>query len=47
MRLLNEQVRLSATDLANHLGCRHLTWLNLRSVIHGEQNRAKPSESAE
>lgn len=25
MRLLNSQVHLSASDLSNHLGCRHLT----------------------
>ena len=30
MRLQNGTVKLSATDLANHLSCRHLTTLNLR-----------------
>jgi predicted RecB family nuclease len=29
MRLFNQTVILSATDLANHLSCRHLTQLNL------------------
>ena len=30
MRLQQDTVKLSATDLANHLSCRHLTGLNLR-----------------
>lgn len=29
MRILNDQLRLSASDLASHLGCRHLTYLDL------------------
>ena len=29
MRLVAELLRLSATDLANHLGCAHLSQLNL------------------
>ena len=29
MRLPAGQIALSATDLANHLACRHLTWLEL------------------
>jgi len=35
MRLHNGSIRLSASDLANHLGCRHLTHLDLR-VSTGE-----------
>jgi predicted RecB family nuclease len=35
MQLANGQLRLSASDLSNHVGCRHLTRLNLR-VAHGE-----------
>src|SRR6478672_6803329 len=30
MKLQDRAVRLSATDLANHLSCRHLTTLDLR-----------------
>jgi len=29
MRLITDSLRLSASDLANHLGCRHLTYLDL------------------
>jgi len=32
MKLLNNHIRFSATDVANHLGCSHLTHLNRRSV---------------
>jgi uncharacterized protein len=32
MRLLDSEIRLSASDLSNHLGCRHLTWLDLRAA---------------
>lgn len=32
MRLTNGSLRLSASDLANHLGCRHLTYLDLCSA---------------
>lgn len=35
MRFLDESLLLSASDLANHLGCRHLTYLDLR-VARGE-----------
>ncbi len=35
MRLLSEQLSLSASDLANHLGCRYLTALD-KQVAHGE-----------
>src|SRR5262245_41105486 len=34
MRLQAGQPALSATDLANHLACRQLTWLEL-SRVHG------------
>ena len=34
MRLENELLRLAATDLAKHLGCRHLTQLD-RAVAEG------------
>jgi len=32
MKLIDDQIRLSATDVANHLGCSHLTQLNRRSA---------------
>ena len=32
MKLLDNEIQLSASDLANHLGCRHLTWLDLQSA---------------
>ena len=35
MRLLSDQLRLSASDLANHLGCSYLTSLD-KKVAHGE-----------
>lgn len=33
MRQESERIRLSATDLANHLGCGHLTNLNVRAAV--------------
>ena len=35
MQLLEARLQLSATDLSNHVGCRHLTNLSLR-VARGE-----------
>jgi len=35
MQVTPEGIRLSASDLANHLGCRHLTFLDL-AVVRGE-----------
>lgn len=43
MRLLENQIRLSASDLANHLGCRHLTWRNHRVAV-GELEAAKRAD---
>src|SRR5713226_55072 len=40
MKLLPSDLRLSATDLANHLGCRHLTLLD-RGVAEGRIERSK------
>jgi predicted RecB family nuclease len=37
MRITSEQIRLSATDLSNHLACRHLTSLDL-SVARGKRS---------
>src|SRR5258707_15888566 len=34
MRIQADQIRLAATDLSNHLACRHLTSLDL-SVVRG------------
>ena len=39
MRLINGEIRLSATDLSNHLGCHHLTVLNVDDVL---KRRKKP-----
>src|SRR3989475_3109929 len=36
MRVLGRQIRLSASDLSNHLACRHLTTLELQ-VARGER----------
>jgi hypothetical protein len=36
MRVTSQQLRLSATDLSNHLACRHLTNLEL-SVARGKR----------
>jgi hypothetical protein len=36
MKLLAGSIRLSATDLSNHLACRHVTTLDLR-VARGEK----------
>ena len=36
MKLLSGQLRLAATDVSNHLACRHLTTLEL-SVAHGQR----------
>ena len=37
MRIESDQIRLAATDLSNHLACRHLTSLDL-SVARGERS---------
>jgi hypothetical protein len=42
MRILNDRLELSASDLANHLGCRHLTQLDLL-VARGARYPALPS----
>jgi predicted RecB family nuclease len=44
MKLLDGTIRLSATDLANHLACRHLTTLN-RAVV--EKRLAPPPKRAD
>ncbi len=36
MKLISGQIRLSATDLSNHLACRHVTTLDLH-VARGEK----------
>jgi len=36
MRLISERIRLAATDLSNHLACRHVTTLDLQ-VARGER----------
>ena len=43
MKLVGKQIRLSATDLSNHLACRHLTTLDLQ-VAQGQ--RAEPDWAA-
>jgi predicted RecB family nuclease len=40
MRLLNGEIRLAATDVSNHLACRHLTELEL-SASRGERDLPK------
>lgn len=35
MQKIDQLVALSPTDIANHLACKHLTWLNLRSIETG------------
>ncbi len=37
MKLTSNQIRLTATDLSNHLACHHLTSLDL-SVAHGQRS---------
>jgi hypothetical protein len=36
MKLISERIRLAATDLSNHLACRHVTMLDLQ-VARGER----------
>src|SRR5215831_17272432 len=43
MKVLNGQLRLAATDVSNHLACRHLTQLELQ-VARG--NRSAPAWAA-
>ncbi len=43
MRLVDELLRLSATDLANHLGCAHLSRLDL-AVAEGERRRPQRND---
>src|SRR5258708_35584806 len=33
MKVTSQQIRLSATDLSNHLACRHLTTLDLQVAL--------------
>ena len=40
MRIVNGQIRLAATDVSNHLACRHLTELEL-SAARGEREVPK------
>lgn len=40
MKFVGKQIRLSATDLSNHLACRHLTRLDLQ-VARGERTAPK------
>src|SRR5215472_6701574 len=40
MKSVGKQIRLSATDLSNHLACRHLTTLDLQ-VAQGEKDAPK------
>ena len=40
MRLIDKQLRLSATDLANHLSCRHLSQLS-RAAAEGRAKKPK------
>ena len=35
MQRINGVTIISPTDLANHLACKHLTWLNLKSLQTG------------
>lgn len=39
MKRIDQQIRLSATDLSNHLGCRHLTALDLQVAL-GERPKS-------
>lgn len=40
MDLTNEELTLSASDLANHIACKHLTYLNLE-LVHGKLEKPK------
>ena len=40
MKILNGQLRMAATDVSNHLACRHLTQLEL-AVVRGERSAPK------
>src|SRR5450755_1132524 len=40
MRIVSGEIRLAATDVSNHLACRHLTNLEL-SAARGERERPK------
>lgn len=44
MRLLNGRILLSPTDLSSHLGCRHITTLNVEVVLG---KRDKPNDYAD
>jgi uncharacterized protein len=43
MKIVERQIRLTGSDLSNHLACRHLTTLELQ-VVRGE--RAAPDWAA-
>src|SRR5260370_3623833 len=43
MKLVTEQIRLAATDLSNHLACRHVTMLDLQ-VARGEKRAPEWAE---
>src|SRR5579863_4846434 len=36
MKIFSGQIRLAATDLSNHLACRHVTTMDLK-VVRGEK----------
>ena len=40
MRIVNGEIRLAATDVSNHLACRHLTELEV-SAARGERDVPK------
>jgi hypothetical protein len=38
MKVRSETIRLSASDLSNHLGCQHLTSLDLAVAVGADTN---------
>jgi uncharacterized protein len=47
MQRVDELTILSPTDLANHLACKHLTWLNLRALETGKGPMAQNDDLLE
>jgi len=47
MQKIDASVVLSPTDLANHLACKHLSWLNYRAMLGGPRPSKEEDELSE
>jgi len=47
MQKIDASVVLSPTDLANHLACKHISWLNYRAMLGGQRPSKEEDELSE